>query len=76
MAFTAARSQKLSTRFVGLVAARRTIAVKFPAITTPMLPAETFNGKVAFITGGGTGLGKGMATILSQLGASVAIASR
>ena len=55
---------------------RRTMSTKFPAVKSPMLPADTFNGKVAFITGGGTGLGKGMATILSQLGASVAIASR
>jgi 2,4-dienoyl-CoA reductase len=41
-----------------------------------MLPENTFKGKVAFITGGGTGLGKGMATMLSRLGADVAIASR
>ncbi len=41
-----------------------------------MLPAGTFQGKVAFISGGGTGLGKGMAAMLSQLGASVTIASR
>lgn len=30
----------------------------FPAIKTPMLPPNTFKDKVAFITGGGTGLGK------------------
>ncbi|XP_033625877.1 2,4-dienoyl-CoA reductase, mitochondrial-like [Asterias rubens] len=41
-----------------------------------MLPPGTFNGKTAFITGGGTGLGKGMATTLSSLGAKVAIMSR
>lgn len=41
-----------------------------------MLPSGTFDGKVAFITGGGTGLGKGMATTLSQLGATVAITGR
>lgn len=41
-----------------------------------MLPKGTFNGKVAFITGGGTGLGKQMAEILSSLGAQVVIASR
>ena len=41
-----------------------------------MLGKGTFEGKVAFVTGGGTGLGKGMATMLSELGASVAIASR
>ncbi|EDV21186.1 expressed hypothetical protein [Trichoplax adhaerens] len=41
-----------------------------------MLPPGTFNGKVAFITGGGTGIGKGIATNLSRLGASVVITSR
>jgi len=41
-----------------------------------MLPAGSFDGKVVFISGGGTGLGKGMATKFSQLGAKVAIASR
>lgn len=48
----------------------------FPAITTPMLPKGCFDGKVAFVTGGGTGLGKGMAKMLSELGAKVMIASR
>ena len=33
-------------------------AVHFPAIKTPMLPNDTFKGRVAFVTGGGTGLGK------------------
>ena len=41
-----------------------------------MLPPGSFDGKVVFISGGGTGLGKGMATKFSQLGARVAIASR
>jgi len=41
-----------------------------------MLPPGTFAGKVAFITGGGTGLGKGIAQVLSSLGARVIIASR
>ncbi|CAH2285543.1 2,4-dienoyl- reductase, mitochondrial [Pelobates cultripes] len=41
-----------------------------------MLPPDTFKGKVAFITGGGTGLGKGMTTALSRLGAECVIASR
>ncbi|XP_037078396.1 2,4-dienoyl-CoA reductase, mitochondrial-like [Pollicipes pollicipes] len=48
----------------------------FPAMKTPMLPPDTFKGKVALISGGGTGLGKGMATMLSQLGAQVCIMSR
>lgn len=48
----------------------------FKAVKTPMLPANTFKGKVAYITGGGTGLGKDMATNLSSLGAKVFITSR
>ncbi|CAI5741907.1 unnamed protein product [Hyaloperonospora brassicae] len=41
-----------------------------------MLPPGTFQGKIALVTGGGTGLGKGIATKLSDLGATVAILSR
>ena len=41
-----------------------------------MLPKGTFDGKIAFITGGGTGLGRGMAEMLSELGAKVVITSR
>jgi len=52
------------------------MAGKFPALITPMLASGTFTGKTAFITGGGTGLGKGMAKILSTLGADVAITGR
>ena len=48
----------------------------FPARKIPMLPKDTFVGKVAFVTGGGTGLGAGMAGMLAQLGAHVTIASR
>lgn len=48
----------------------------FPVKKTPMLPKGTFAGKTALITGGGTGLGKGMALMLSTLGASVAILGR
>lgn len=51
-------------------------AAHFPKKANMMLPAGTFNGKTAFITGGGTGLGKGMATTLSSLGATVAICGR
>jgi 2,4-dienoyl-CoA reductase len=51
-------------------------AAHYPIKKTPMLPPGTFDGKVAFITGGGTGLGKGMATTLSHLGATVAITGR
>ena len=52
------------------------MAEKFPSVITPMLPVGSFNGKIVFITGGGTGLGKGMANMLSRLGAQVVIASR
>jgi len=41
-----------------------------------MLPKDTFADQVAFVTGGGTGLGAGVAGMLSQLGAQVTIASR
>uniref|UniRef100_A0A3B5B1T5 2,4-dienoyl-CoA reductase 1 n=1 Tax=Stegastes partitus TaxID=144197 RepID=A0A3B5B1T5_9TELE len=41
-----------------------------------MLPAGSFDKKVAFITGGGTGLGRAMTTTLSALGAQCVIASR
>ncbi|XP_032326129.1 2,4-dienoyl-CoA reductase, mitochondrial isoform X3 [Camelus ferus] len=48
----------------------------FPPVQNVMLPPNSFQGKVAFITGGGTGLGKGMTTHLSSLGAQCVIASR
>lgn len=47
-----------------------------PVKTSPMLPPATFDGKVALVTGGGTGLGFAMARQLSRLGATVAIMSR
>ena len=49
---------------------------KFPPRVDCMLPANCFKGKTAFVTGGGTGLGKGMSKMLSELGASVVISSR
>ncbi|XP_004767037.1 2,4-dienoyl-CoA reductase [(3E)-enoyl-CoA-producing], mitochondrial isoform X1 [Mustela putorius furo] len=48
----------------------------FKPIQKAMLPPNSFQGKVAFLTGGGTGLGKGMTTLLSSLGAQCVIASR
>uniref|UniRef100_A0A8B9H6R8 2,4-dienoyl CoA reductase 1, mitochondrial n=1 Tax=Astyanax mexicanus TaxID=7994 RepID=A0A8B9H6R8_ASTMX len=48
----------------------------FPICEQPMLLPGSFKNKVAFITGGGTGLGKGMTTTLSSLGAECVIASR
>jgi len=41
-----------------------------------MLPAGTLKDKVAIITGGGTGIGKVIASTLGSLGAKVVIASR
>ena len=51
-------------------------AKHFPVVSSAMLPPGCFNDKVAFVTGGATGLGKGLAQNLSQLGAKVIIASR
>ncbi|NXD66201.1 DECR protein, partial [Eolophus roseicapillus] len=51
-------------------------AAFFSPLQKVMLPPNTFQGKVAFVTGGGTGIGKGMTTTLSSLGATCVIASR
>ncbi|KFO74073.1 hypothetical protein N303_06391, partial [Cuculus canorus] len=51
-------------------------ATFFSPVQKMMLPPNTFQGKVAFITGGGTGIGKAMTTTLSSLGAQCVIASR
>ena len=58
------------------VRAHSSVNGRFTALKSTMLPPGSFQGKVAFVTGGGTGLGKGMVAKLSELGASVAICGR
>lgn len=47
-----------------------------PPLGASALPAGTFDDTAVFITGAGTGLGKGIATEFARLGASIVIASR
>ena len=48
----------------------------FPPRHDTMLPKGSYENRTVLITGGGTGLGKGMALKFSELGANVAIAAR
>ena len=47
-----------------------------PPLGASALPEGTFKGSVVAVTGGGTGLGKGIAIEFARLGATVAIISR
>jgi NAD(P)-dependent dehydrogenase (short-subunit alcohol dehydrogenase family) len=47
-----------------------------PAVGATALQAGTFDGTCVFVTGGGTGLGKAIASEFARLGASMVIASR
>ena len=46
------------------------------ALGASALPAGTYDGECVFVTGGGTGLGRAIATEFGRLGASIVIASR
>jgi len=47
-----------------------------PPLGTAMLPADTYAGQVVLVTGGGTGIGKGIALEFARAGAAIAILSR
>lgn len=51
-------------------------ALEAPPLENPPFPSDLLKGKVAFVTGGGSGMGFGMARAFAQAGADVAIVGR
>jgi len=51
-------------------------ALESPALDSPPFRSNMLTGQVAFVTGGGSGMGFGMARAFAQAGARVAIVSR
>lgn len=50
--------------------------IQFNMATSTVFKDNLFQGKVAVVTGGGTGIGKAITTELASLGCTVVIASR
>jgi NAD(P)-dependent dehydrogenase (short-subunit alcohol dehydrogenase family) len=51
-------------------------ALESPSLDSPPFPSNMLSGQVAFVTGGGSGMGFGMARAFAQSGARVAIVGR
>ena len=59
-----------------MILARAVIVVTFPSMTDKIFAENILQGKVAFVTGGGTGITGGVARAFAEHGAEVAITSR